>query len=81
MLVGFECDEAQGYYYSYPIPAHEIAQLFRKSPLSCRLLSLDIRINIAETEQAHAVPRPPCKGHNLTWEQKPGQNWCTQGLG
>ncbi len=33
MLVGFECDEAQGYYYSYPIPAHEIAQLFRKPPL------------------------------------------------
>ena len=31
MLVGFECDEAQGYYYSYPIPAHEIAQLFRQS--------------------------------------------------
>ena len=30
MLVGFECDEAQGYYYSYPIPAHEIAQLFRQ---------------------------------------------------
>jgi len=29
MLVGFECDEAQGYYYSYPIPAHEIAQLFK----------------------------------------------------
>jgi diguanylate cyclase (GGDEF)-like protein len=30
MLVSFECDEAQGYYYSYPIPAHEIAQLFRQ---------------------------------------------------
>jgi EAL domain-containing protein (putative c-di-GMP-specific phosphodiesterase class I) len=29
MLVNFECDEAQGYYYSYPIPAHKIAQLFR----------------------------------------------------
>jgi EAL domain-containing protein (putative c-di-GMP-specific phosphodiesterase class I) len=29
MLGNFECDEAQGYYYSYPIPAHEIAQLFR----------------------------------------------------
>jgi diguanylate cyclase len=34
MLVGFECDEAQGYYYSYPIPAHEIAQLFRKRTLA-----------------------------------------------
>jgi predicted signal transduction protein with EAL and GGDEF domain len=31
MLVSFECDEAQGYYYSYPIQAHEIAELFRKS--------------------------------------------------
>jgi diguanylate cyclase (GGDEF)-like protein len=30
MLISFECDEAQGYYYSYPIPAHEIAQLFRQ---------------------------------------------------
>lgn len=34
MLVGFECDEAQGYYYSYPIQAHEIAELFKKSPLN-----------------------------------------------
>jgi predicted signal transduction protein with EAL and GGDEF domain len=34
MLVGFECDEAQGYYYSYPIPAHEIAQLFKKHSLA-----------------------------------------------
>jgi EAL domain-containing protein (putative c-di-GMP-specific phosphodiesterase class I) len=33
MLVRFECDEAQGYYYSYPIPAHEIAQLFRQPRL------------------------------------------------
>ena len=31
MLVSFECDEAQGYYYSYPIQAHEIAEFFRKS--------------------------------------------------
>jgi diguanylate cyclase (GGDEF)-like protein len=29
MLVDFECDEAQGYYYSHPIPAREIVQLFR----------------------------------------------------
>jgi EAL domain-containing protein (putative c-di-GMP-specific phosphodiesterase class I) len=34
MLVGFECDEAQGYYYSYPIQAHEIAELFKKSPFN-----------------------------------------------
>jgi predicted signal transduction protein with EAL and GGDEF domain len=31
MLASFDCDEAQGYYYSYPLPAHEIAELFRKS--------------------------------------------------
>jgi predicted signal transduction protein with EAL and GGDEF domain len=31
MLISFECDEAQGYYYSYPVHAHEIAELFRKS--------------------------------------------------
>lgn len=30
MLVSFECDEAQGYYYSYPISAHEIAHLFKQ---------------------------------------------------
>jgi diguanylate cyclase (GGDEF)-like protein len=32
MLVRFECDEAQGYYYSHPIPAQKIAQFF-KDPL------------------------------------------------
>ena len=32
MLVGFKCDEAQGYYYSHPIPAREIVQLFKESP-------------------------------------------------
>ena len=40
MLVGFECDEAQGYYYSYPIPAHEITQLLkqpRHKPTDCSL--------------------------------------------
>ena len=30
MLVEFECDEVQGYYYSYPIPAKDIASLFRQ---------------------------------------------------
>jgi diguanylate cyclase len=39
MLVGFECDEAQGYYYSYPIPAHEIAQFFRKRSLTAASFS------------------------------------------
>lgn len=28
MLVGFECDEAQGYYFMQPIPASEIVQFF-----------------------------------------------------
>jgi diguanylate cyclase len=32
MLVDFECDEAQGYYYSHPIPARQIAQLFNEPP-------------------------------------------------
>ena len=31
MLVGFKCDEAQGYYYSHPIPAREIVQLLSVS--------------------------------------------------
>ena len=31
MLVGFKCDEAQGYYYSRPIPAREIVQLLSVS--------------------------------------------------
>jgi EAL domain-containing protein (putative c-di-GMP-specific phosphodiesterase class I) len=32
LLVQFECDEAQGYYYSHPIPAYEIFHLFQKVP-------------------------------------------------
>jgi diguanylate cyclase len=31
MLVGFKCDEAQGYYYSHPISAREIIRLFKES--------------------------------------------------
>jgi EAL domain-containing protein (putative c-di-GMP-specific phosphodiesterase class I) len=31
MLIGFECDEAQGYYFMQPIPASEIVQLFGDS--------------------------------------------------
>ena len=31
MLVGFKCDEAQGYYYSRPIPAREIVHLLSAS--------------------------------------------------
>jgi EAL domain-containing protein (putative c-di-GMP-specific phosphodiesterase class I) len=30
ILIDFACDEAQGYYYSYPIPASEVAQVFRE---------------------------------------------------
>ncbi|MGB7951303.1 MAG: bifunctional diguanylate cyclase/phosphodiesterase [Candidatus Binatia bacterium] len=32
MLLSFGCDEAQGYYYSHPILAHEIFQFFQKLP-------------------------------------------------
>jgi EAL domain-containing protein (putative c-di-GMP-specific phosphodiesterase class I) len=41
MLVGFECDEGQGYYYSYPIPAHDIAQFFRQRRYSQTDSSVD----------------------------------------
>ena len=41
MLVGFECDEVQGYYYSYPIPAHDIARLFRQRRYSQTDCSVD----------------------------------------
>jgi diguanylate cyclase len=30
ILVDFACDEAQGYYYSHPIPVSEVAQVFRE---------------------------------------------------
>jgi EAL domain-containing protein (putative c-di-GMP-specific phosphodiesterase class I) len=30
ILIDFACDEAQGYYYSHPIPASEVAQFFRE---------------------------------------------------
>jgi len=32
MLLTFGCDEAQGYYYSHPILAHEIFQFFQRLP-------------------------------------------------
>jgi EAL domain-containing protein (putative c-di-GMP-specific phosphodiesterase class I) len=32
MLLRFGCDEAQGYYYSHPILAHEIFRFFQKLP-------------------------------------------------
>jgi diguanylate cyclase (GGDEF)-like protein len=44
MLVGFDCDEAQGYYYSHPVPAQKIVQLF-KEPLrviDCHRMALDL---------------------------------------
>ena len=40
MLASFKCDEVQGYYYSYPVPAHEIAPLFgqpRHKQANCSL--------------------------------------------
>lgn len=33
MLVAFECDEAQGYFYSHPVPAHKVVEFFRQPPL------------------------------------------------
>ena len=34
MLIGFDCDEAQGYYFSYPLAPSEITCLLHKSALS-----------------------------------------------
>jgi hypothetical protein len=62
MLVGFECDEAQGYYYSYPIPAHEIAQLFRKRTLAAASFS-----TIKHLDRKSRSCQAACKGHSLTW--------------
>jgi hypothetical protein len=44
MLVGFDCDEAQGYYYSHPIPPEKIAQLFKESlrAIDCNCMALDL---------------------------------------
>jgi diguanylate cyclase (GGDEF)-like protein len=36
MLLGFACDDAQGYYYSHPVPAREVAQIFRELPGNMR---------------------------------------------
>jgi predicted signal transduction protein with EAL and GGDEF domain len=55
MLVSFECDEAQGYYYSYPIQAHEIAELFRKS-----------RINLTDSSLSAASVSTVTNGGNGT---------------
>ncbi len=55
MLVGFECDEAQGYYYSYPIPAHEIAQLFRKRSLASVSLSPSPNTRNGKTRGPEAI--------------------------
>lgn len=77
MLASFACDEAQGYYYSYPIQAHEIAELFGKS----RLSFTDSRLSAASvstvtsggngiTKYAQVASQRP----SLDAEQKPGQN-------
>jgi diguanylate cyclase (GGDEF)-like protein len=55
MLVGFECDEAQGYYYSYPIPAHEIAQLFRKRSFASVSSSTSPNIRNGKTRGPEAI--------------------------
>jgi diguanylate cyclase len=70
MLVGFECDEAQGYYYSYPIPAYEIAQLFkqlRHRQPDCSLGTASFSSMTSNTNgEKHAGPRSRYRGHSLT---------------
>jgi EAL domain-containing protein (putative c-di-GMP-specific phosphodiesterase class I) len=59
MLVGFECDEAQGYYYSHPIPAREIAQLF-KEPLrvmDCTRMAVDLSTVTSSTNGETRIPQ------------------------
>ncbi len=55
LLVGFECDEAQGYYYSYPIQAHEITELFKKSPLNLAECSLSTTGVLTVTNGKHGT--------------------------
>jgi diguanylate cyclase len=58
MLVGFDCDEAQGYYYSHPIPAREVAQLF-KEPLG-GMESAPMALTVATiTNSTHGKTRIP----------------------
>jgi diguanylate cyclase len=66
MLVGFKCDEAQGYYYSHPIPAREIIRLLKESrprmiehPLQTASLS-----SVATNENGKALS-PQAVGHRL----------------
>jgi diguanylate cyclase len=59
MLVGFECDEAQGYYYSHPIPAQEIAQLF-KEPLrvmDCPRMAVNLSAITNSTNGKTRIPQ------------------------
>jgi diguanylate cyclase (GGDEF)-like protein len=61
MLVGFECDEAQGYYYSHPMPAHKIAQLF-KEPLrasDCHRTTLDLSAITNNSIKKTPIPQAP----------------------
>jgi diguanylate cyclase (GGDEF)-like protein len=59
MLVGFECDEAQGYYYSHPIPAREIAQFF-KEPLrvmDCPRMAVNLSTITNSTNGETRIPQ------------------------
>ena len=59
MLVGFDCDEAQGYYYSHPIPAREVAQLF-KEPLrvmDCPRMALNLSAITNSTNGKTRIPQ------------------------
>ena len=59
MLIGFECDEAQGYYYSHPISAREIAQLF-KEPLrvmDCPSMAVNLSTITNSTNGETRIPQ------------------------
>jgi diguanylate cyclase len=58
MLVGFDCDEAQGYFYSRPIPPREVAQLF-KEPLrvmDCSHMALNLSAMANSTNGKTHIP-------------------------
>jgi EAL domain-containing protein (putative c-di-GMP-specific phosphodiesterase class I) len=58
MLVGFDCDEAQGYFYSRPIPARDVAQFF-KAPLrvmNCSHMALNLAAMANSTNGKTRIP-------------------------
>jgi diguanylate cyclase (GGDEF)-like protein len=67
ILVGFECDEAQGYYYSHPIPAYEIAQLFTRRSITTASFS-----TVTSSKNGkHVIAPPSCNDYRLTSTKNP----------